>query len=68
MHVLANISHSRYNTPQYGQNGMASLQMTSRMQQACRFYCWQGESSPACVMRAACGRPDGLPLGSATHF
>jgi len=40
-------------------------------QQAHRFYCWQGESSPACVvcsMRAACGGPGGLPLGSATHF
>jgi len=25
-------------------------------------------SSPACVVRAACGGPGGLPLGSATHF
>jgi len=31
----------------------------------------RGESSPVCVMcgmRAACGRPGGLPLGSATHL
>jgi len=26
------------------------------------------ESSQACVVRAACGGPGGLPLGSATHF
>jgi len=47
--------------PQYGRNGTASLQV-------CRFYRWRGDSSPACVVRAACGGPGGLPLGSATHF
>jgi len=25
-------------------------------------------SSPACVVRGACGGPGGLPLGSAMHF
>jgi len=43
--------------PQYGRNGTASLQVR-------RFYRWRGESAPA----HACGGPDGLPLGSATHF
>jgi len=48
-------------------------EMEGRMQQARRFYRRRGESSPACVvcvcgMRAACGGPAGLPLGSATHF
>jgi len=52
-------------TPQYGRNGTASLQMTSRTQQARRFYRW---CVRACVVRAACGGPSGLPLGSATHF
>jgi len=32
--------------PQYGRNGTASLQITSRTQQACRFYRWRGNSSP----------------------
>jgi len=54
--------------PQYGRNGTASLQITSRKQQARRFDRWRGVSSPACVVRAACGGPGGLPLGSATHF
>jgi len=63
-----NISRSRYNTPQYGRNGTASLQITSRTQQVRRFYRWRGESSPACVVHAACGGPGRLPLGSATHF
>ena len=48
-------------------------EMERRTQQARRFYRPRGESSPACVvcvcgMRAACGGPGGLPLGSATHF
>jgi len=47
---------------------MASLQITSRAQQACQFYRWRGASSPACVVRAVCGGPGGLPLGSARHF
>jgi len=47
---------------------MASLQIMSRTQQARRFYRWRGESSPACVVHAACSGPRGLPLGSATHF
>jgi len=52
--------------PQYGR-------MELRVQQARRFYRRRGESSPACVvcvcgMRAACGGPGGLLLGSATHF
>jgi len=38
--------------PQCGRNGTASLQITSRMQQARWFYRWRGESSPACVVRA----------------
>ena len=38
--------------PQYGRNGTASLQITSRTQHARRFYRWRGESSPACVVRA----------------
>jgi len=47
--------------------------MERRTQQARRCYRRRGESSPACVlcvcgMRAACGGPGGLPLGSATHF
>jgi len=54
--------------PQYGQNGTALLQITSRMQQT-RWFCrWRGESSPACVVHVACGAPGELPLGSATHF
>jgi len=67
-HVLANISRSRYNTPIYGRNGTALLQIPLRMQQARRFYRWRGESSPTCVVHAACGGPVGLLLGSATHF
>jgi len=43
--------------PQYGRNGTASLQITSRKQQAHRFYCWP-----------VCGGPGGLQVGSATHF
>jgi len=48
-------------------------EMERRTQQARPFYRRRGESSPACVvcecgMRAACGGPGGLPLGSATHF
>jgi len=39
-----------------------------RTQQARRFYRRRGESSPACVVRAASGGPGGLPLGYATHF
>ena len=59
----------RVTTPlQCGQNGTASLQITSRTQLASRFCRWRGESSPACVVRAACGWPGGLPLGCATHF
>jgi len=54
--------------PQYGRNGTASLPIASRTQQARRFYRWRGESSPACVVRAACGGPGGLPLSCATHF
>jgi len=47
--------------------------MQRRMQQAHPFYRRIGESSPACIvclcgMRAACGGPGRLPLGSATHF
>jgi len=38
--------------PQYGRNGTASLQITSRKQQARRFYRWRGESLPARVVRA----------------
>jgi len=53
-----------YNTPQYGRNGTASLQTTSRTQQARQFYRWQEESSPV----SACGGLGGLPLGFATHF
>jgi len=47
--------------------------MERRTQQARRFSRRRGQSSPACAvcvcgMRAACGWPSGLPLGSATHF
>jgi len=66
-HVFANISRSRYNTPAVGTkwNGARSRRVD--------FYRRRGESSPACVvcvcgMRAACGGPGGLPLGSDTHF
>jgi len=38
--------------PQYGRNGTASWQITSRTQHARRFYRCRGESSPACVVRA----------------
>ena len=54
--------------PQYGRNGTALVQMTPRKQQARRFYRWRGESLPVCVVCAAYGGPDGLPLGSATYF
>ena len=50
---------------QYGPNGTASLQITLHTQQASRFYRW---CVRACVVRAACAGPGGLPLGSATHF
>jgi len=43
-------------------------EMERRTQQARRCYHWRVESSPACVVRAACGGPSWLPLGSATHF
>ena len=59
----------RITTPtQYGRNGMVLLQITSRTQQVRRFYRWRGESSPVCVVRAACAGPGRLLLGSATHF
>jgi len=48
--------------------GTTSLRITSRTQQARRLYRRRGESSPACVVRAACGGPGELPLDSATHF
>ena len=58
--------HVRVATPaQYGRNGTASLQITSHTQQARQFYRW---CVRACVVRAACAGPGGLPLGSATHF
>jgi len=42
-----------FTTPaQYGRNGMASLQITLDKQQAHRFYCWWGVSTPACIVRA----------------
>ena len=53
---------------QYGRNATASLQIMSRKQQARRFDCWRGVSSPACVVRAACVGSGGLPLRSDTHF
>jgi len=37
--------------PQYGRNKMVSLQITSHMQQARRFYRWRGVSSPVCIVR-----------------
>jgi len=48
-------------------------EMERRTQQARPFYRRRGKSSPAyvvcvCGMRAACGVPGELPLGSATHF
>jgi len=43
-------------------------EMERRTQQARPLCRRQGESSPAYVVRAACGGPGGLPLGSATHF
>jgi len=59
----------RVATPaQYGRNGTAPLQITSHTQQARRFYRW---CVRACVVRAACAGPGGLPLGRlgfATHF
>jgi len=49
---------------QYGRNGTASLQITSRTQQARRIL----SLVRACVVCAACDGPGRLPLGSATHF
>jgi len=49
---VSNISRSRYNTPQYGRNGTASLHITSRTQQARQFYRW---CVRACGVRSACG-------------
>jgi len=49
----------------YGRNRTASLQITSRTQQARRFY---RQCVRACVVCAARGVPGGLPLGCATHF
>ena len=44
-------THCTLTTPsQYGRNGTASLQITSRKQQARRFDRWRGVSSPACVV------------------
>jgi len=48
-------------------------EMERHTQQARRFYRRWAESSPACAvcicgMRAACGGPGGLPLGSSMHF
>jgi len=48
-------------------------EMEWRTQQSRRCYRRRGEPSPACMvcvcgMRAACGWPGGLLLGSATHF
>jgi len=55
--------------PQYGRNGTASLQITSRKQQARRFDRWRGYvASLACVVSAACAWPGGLPLRFAMHF
>ena len=63
--ILTNISRSRYNTPAVWTklNGARSRQVDFIA----------GERSlrrmaHACVVRAACGGRDGLPLGSATHF
>ena len=69
--TLATTRHSltfrvRVATPaRYGRNGTASLQITSHTQQTRRFYRW---CVRACLVRAECGGPGGLPLGSATHF
>ena len=68
--VLANISRSRYNTPQYGRNGTAHAAGASILSPArgvfagMRMVC----VCAVCGMRAACGGPGELPLGSATHF
>ena len=52
----------RATTPlQYGQNGTVHAAVALILSPG-------GQSSPACVVRAACGGPGGLPLGSATHF
>jgi len=61
--VLANILRSRYNTPTVWTkwNGTRSRHVN--------FIAGEGsQSSPACVVCAACGGPGGLPLGSAMHF
>jgi len=39
-------------------------EMEWRTQQARRFYSRRGESSPACLVRAACAGPGGLPPGN----
>jgi len=49
-------------------NGTALLHITSRKQQVRWFDRWWEESSLACVVRAACGGPGWLPVGSAMHF
>jgi len=41
--------------PQYGRNGTASLQITSRMQQAHRFYRWCVLACVRACMRSAYG-------------
>jgi len=51
---------SRYNTPQYGRNGTAHAAGASILSPVRGVF--------AARMRSACGVPDGLPLGSATHF
>jgi len=48
---------------QYGRNGTASLQKTSHTPNLHVDFI-----AGACVVRAACAGPGGLPLGSATHF
>ena len=63
--VLANVLRSRYNTPAVWTkwNGARSRRVD--------FIAGEGSlrrTPHACVVRAACGGPDGLPLGSATHF
>jgi len=45
--------------PQYGRNGTAHAAGTSMLSLATGVFAG---------MRSACGRPGGLPLGSATHY
>ena len=52
---------------QYGRNGTASLQITSHTPNL-HVDLIAGACVRACVVRAACAGPGGLPLGSATHF